>query len=238
MNGKGVLIVEDEFIIAQNLRQILQDLGYKVSGHAFDVTEAMAILQEGDTALALLDIRLGKGPDGIDLAQAIRQDYGIPFIFITSFSDKGTIERAKAVHPAGFLVKPFNREEIYATIEIALANRPERQGQPLEPGPRDHMFVKVGATLRKVQFSEVTLLKADRVYVEIHRKDGPPLLVRESLNAWEEKLPSGFLRVNRSYIIHLAHVTAVETGSVTVAGVEIAVTRQVREEIEQKIREL
>jgi DNA-binding LytR/AlgR family response regulator len=232
MNGKGILIVEDEFIIAQNLQQVLEDLGYAVSGHAFDVAEAQSILQEGNTALALLDIRLGKGPDGIELAHVIRRDYGIPFIFLTSYSDKGTIERAKEAHPAGFLVKPFNREEIFATIEIVMANRKEAEATAHR---KDHLFVKVGGTLRKVQHSEITLLKADRVYVEIHRKEGPPLLVRESLNAWEEKLPPEFLRVNRSYIIHLAHIQALTTGAVTVAGVEIPIARQVREEIEARI---
>ncbi len=229
MSSKRILIVEDEFIIAQNLTQILVELGYVVSGHAFDAAEALEILQKGQTDLALLDINLGAGMDGIALAAEIRRDFALPFIFLTSHSDKQTIDRAKEVHPAGFLVKPFNRSEIFPGIEIALANVQQESA-------RDHMFVKVGTTQKRVLFSEITVLKADRVYVEVHRKGLPMLIVRESLNAWEEKLPPSFLRVHRSYIIHLAHVEAVGVNTVVVDGKEIVVNRQVREEILVRIR--
>ena len=228
MNTQRILIVEDEFIIAQNLKQILVELGYAVSGHAFDAAEALEILQKGETDLALLDINLGAGMDGIALAAQIRLDFALPFIFLTSHSDKQTIERAKAVHPSGFLVKPFKRSEIFPAIEIALANVQQESA-------RDHLFVKVGTTQKKVYFSEITVLKADRVYVEVHRKGLPMLIVRESLNAWEEKLPPDFLRVQRSYIIHLVHVDAVGLNAVTVDGKEIAIHKQVREEILARI---
>ena len=228
MSSKRILIVEDEFIIAQNLTQILVELGYVVSGHAFDAAQALAILQKGQTDLALLDVSLGAGMDGIALAAEIRSGFALPFIFLTSHSDKQTIERAKEVHPSGFLVKPFNRSEIFPAIEIALANVQQESA-------RDHLFVKVGATMKKVFFSEITVLEADRVYVEVHRKGLPRLIVRESLHAWEEKLPSSFLRVHRSYIIYLAHVDAVGLNAVTVGGKEIAINKQVREEILARI---
>jgi DNA-binding LytR/AlgR family response regulator len=229
MTAHGILIVEDEFIIAQNLRQVLTDLGYTVSGHAFDAQEALDLLQQGLTSLVLVDIRLGQGMDGIDLVHRIRKDFSLPCVFLTSHSDRGTISRAKEAHPAGFLVKPFNREEIFATIEIALANVAETERN-------DYLFLKVGSYLKKVAYRDITFLKADRVYVEFHRKDAPPLIVRESLNAWEEKLPADFVRVHRSYIVHLPHVEALATATVTVAGVEIPISRQVRDEIEGRVR--
>jgi DNA-binding LytR/AlgR family response regulator len=228
MSDKRILIVEDEFIIAQNLRQILVDLGYEVAGHAFDADEALALLRQGQTDLVLIDIKLGAGIDGIELAAVIRKEFALPFIFLTSHSDKSTIGRAKDVHPSGYLVKPFNKAEIFPAIEIALAN--------LEADTRrDHLFIKVGPSLKKVYYQEITLLKADRVYVEVHRKGASPLIVRESLNAWEEKLPPDFLRVHRSYIVHLPHVQSIDTASVTVDGKVIAITRQVREELLERL---
>ncbi len=224
MNTKRILIVEDEFIIAQNLKHILRELGYVVSGHAFDAGQALDILRKGETDLALLDINLGAGIDGIQLAAQMRRDFALPFIFLTSHSDKQTIERAKEVYPAGFLVKPFNASEIFPAIEIAMANVQQESA-------RDHLFVKVGTTLKKVFFSEITILKADRVYVEVYRKGLPMLIVRESLHVWEQKLPLEFMRVNRSNIIHLAYVDAVAVTTVVVDGKEIAINKQVREEI-------
>jgi DNA-binding LytR/AlgR family response regulator len=228
MAGKRILIVEDEFIIAANLRQVLVDLGYDVIGHAFDANEALDLLRQNVVDLVLIDIRLGSGMDGIELAGLIRAESTAPFVFLTSHSDSNTVSRAKEVHPAGYLLKPFNKAEVFATIEIVLANR-EAAKQV------DHIFIKVGTALRKVKYAEITMLKADRVYTEVHRTEGAPLLVRESLNAWEEKLPADFLRVHRSYIVHLPFVDAVDAGSTTVAGKEIPVTRQVRELILGKL---
>ncbi len=224
MSSKRILIVEDEFIIAQNLMQILSGLGYAVAGHAFDAEEALQILADGGADLALLDITLGQGMDGIALAHEIQARYGIPYLFLTSHSDSGTIQRATDAHPAGFLVKPFKPSDIHAGIEVALANA--------APNPLgDHTFVKVGTQLKKVIYGEITLLQADRVYVELHRKGAPPLIVRESLHAWEEKLPPGFLRVHRSAIVQLKHVDAVNAHTVTVDGMDIVVTRSAREEV-------
>lgn len=228
MSPSRILIVEDEFIIAQALRRVLEGLGYGVSGHAFDAVEAMDILQGGGTDLAIVDISLSGKMDGIELGHLIRARHHLPILFLTSHSDPGTISRAKDVHPAGYLVKPFNQAEIFAAIEIALANRPT---EPVPIPPPDHVFVKVGSTMKRVAYGELTFLKADRIYVEIHRKEGLPLVVRESLNVWEEKLPQGFLRVNRSYILNLAHVEAVGTHSVTVGGREVSVSRAIRDHI-------
>lgn len=222
MSSKRILIVEDEFIIARNLMQILSGLGYDIAGHAFDAEEAMQILADGGADLALLDITLGQGMDGIALAHEIGARYGIPYLFLTSHSDAGTIQRATEARPAGFLVKPFKPSDIHAGIEIALANAAPKQAA-------DHTFVKVGTQLKKIHYSEITLLQADRVYVEIHRKEGLPLIVRESMNAWEEKLPAQFLRIHRSYIINLDHLESIGTDSVIVAGKEIALTRLTRE---------
>lgn len=228
MSGKRILIVEDEFIIAANLRQVLVDLGYDVIGHAFDAQEALDLLRQNVVDLVLIDIRLGSGMDGIELAALIRAESAVPFVFLTSHGDSNTVSRAKEVHPAGYLLKPFNKAEVFATLEIVLANREAAK-------QTDHIFIKVGTALKKVRFAEITMFKADRVYTEVHRTEGAPLLVRESLNAWEEKLPAGFLRVHRSYIVHLLFVEAVDSGSITVAGKEIPVTRQVKELILAKL---
>jgi DNA-binding LytR/AlgR family response regulator len=227
MTAKRILIVEDEFIIAQNLRQILTDLAYEVAGHAYDAQEALEILGQGTTDLALLDISLGRGMDGIALAGMMRDRYSIPIIFLTSHSDRDTIERAKEVRPAGFIVKPFHKAEIFAAIEIAFANAVDR-----EP---PYLFVRVDGGQRKVLLQDITFLKADRVYVEIHCVAGHPLIVRESLHVWEERLPATFLRVNRSYVVNLQHVSRIDTDSITLGSIQIHVSRAMRDQISNQL---
>ena len=122
MSQSKVLIVEDELIVAEDLKEILLELGYRVTGIAKDIEEAKDILIKKVTDIVLLDIRLRDGDNGIDLARFIRKNYKLPIIFITSYSDKDTIKQAKQVKPDGYLVKPIEKGDIYSSIEIALSN--------------------------------------------------------------------------------------------------------------------
>ena len=120
--GQKILIVEDEPAIARNLEQILIKKGYQVTGVAFDREEAMDMIYNQPVDMALLDINLGGKMDGIELGKRLTQEFGIPFIFITSYADESTISEAKIALPSGYVVKPFDEREIYAAIEIAWHN--------------------------------------------------------------------------------------------------------------------
>jgi DNA-binding NarL/FixJ family response regulator len=117
-----VLIVEDEPLIARNIAMYLRNHDYDVSAIAHDPEEALFQLKRYPPDLAILDINLESERDGIDLADYINKNCFIPFLYLTSYSDKTTLERAKTTNPAGFIVKPFNEKTLYASIEIALAN--------------------------------------------------------------------------------------------------------------------
>lgn len=122
MSGIKVLIVEDEPLIAKNIGMYLNNNDFEVSAIAYDSDEALHQLKKQTPDLAILDINLESEKDGIEIAGYINQHCFIPFLYLTSYSDKDTIERAKKTNPAGFIVKPFNEKTLYATIEIALAN--------------------------------------------------------------------------------------------------------------------
>lgn len=122
METVRILIVEDEPIIASNLAMYLNNNDYTVSGMCYDALEAEKELKKGKSDFVIVDINLGEGKDGIELADIINKQYNLPFVFLTSYSDKNTIDRAKKVNPMGFVVKPFNDNTLLATIEIALSN--------------------------------------------------------------------------------------------------------------------
>lgn len=122
METVRILIVEDEPIIASNLAMYLDNNDYTVSGMCYDAAEAEKELKKGKSDFVIVDINLGEGKDGIELAEIINKQYNLPFVFLTSYSDKSTIDRAKKVNPMGFVVKPFNDNTLLATIEIALSN--------------------------------------------------------------------------------------------------------------------
>ena len=115
-----VLIVEDEPLIAADISMILGDIDYEIAGIAYDSTTALDYLAVRHPDLVLLDIAIQGDKDGIDIAKIINEKYKLPFIFITSFSDKVTVDRAKYTLPYGYIVKPFKEKDIFSTIEMAL----------------------------------------------------------------------------------------------------------------------
>ncbi len=120
MDQARICIVEDNRIVAEDIKQTLIDIGYQVTGIATNSKKALAILESHKTDLALMDINLGKGMDGIELAGIFREKYQIPVVYLTAHADKATLDRAKKTQPFGYLIKPFGRQEIQSTLEMAL----------------------------------------------------------------------------------------------------------------------
>ena len=122
MSKAEIMIVEDECIIALELSETLQSLGYNVPVLAGTGEDAVSGAQSEGLDLALIDISLGPGMDGIEAGKKITRSQGIPIIYLTAYSDDETLERAKQARPFGYLVKPFDTETLNATIQIALEN--------------------------------------------------------------------------------------------------------------------
>jgi signal transduction histidine kinase len=116
----SVLIVEDERIVAMALEDEIKRLGYKVLGPASSTIEALQCCEVAAPDLGLMDIRIHGSTDGIECAQALRNRFDVPIIYLTAIADAVTIERAKLTEPAGYLVKPIRSEELKAAVEIAL----------------------------------------------------------------------------------------------------------------------
>ncbi|HET7838766.1 MAG TPA: response regulator, partial [Rectinemataceae bacterium] len=120
MNGQGILIVEDESIVALDMRMRLEAMGYRV----VDIVDTGALALERAASagpdLILLDIKL-KGPmDGIETARALRGIASIPVIFVTAFADEKTLQRAKLASAYGYIIKPYHERELRVAIELAL----------------------------------------------------------------------------------------------------------------------
>lgn len=122
MKKYKILVVEDDAIIADDIQNFLSEIGHQPLGPAYNKTMAEQLCKSHEIELALLDIHLDGSEDGIDLALWIRQNYTIPIIFLTAFSDSMTLEKVKEVHPEHYLVKPFNEPQLLVAIEIAMNN--------------------------------------------------------------------------------------------------------------------
>jgi len=120
MAKERILIVEDEKIIALDLKRRLLDFGYEVIRVIPTGEKAIEVAEKESPDLILMDIMLKGEVDGIEAATQIRHSLDIPVVFLTSYSDPETLERAKQAEPFGYILKPFKERELLTTIEIVL----------------------------------------------------------------------------------------------------------------------
>jgi CheY-like chemotaxis protein len=116
----GVLIVEDEGIVAKDLERTLERLGYCVAGIAASGDEAIDQAERLRPELVLMDINLRGAHDGVETAALIGERLAVPIVYLTAYTDDATIERAKRTLPFGYLVKPFDERALRSAVEIAL----------------------------------------------------------------------------------------------------------------------
>jgi len=237
-----ILIVEDNVIIADDMQSMLEEIGYEIVDNVIVYEQAVDVLKNNEVDLVLIDIILASDKTGIDLGKHIRQHYNIPFIFVTSNSDRATVENAKTVKPDGYLVKPFEQQDLYTSIEIALSNfnysRKENskeitgtEGDSFTSNSvlKDSIFVKKQHLYYRIQFTDIQFIKADNVYLEVNTAD-KKFLVRSPLKDYLEKLPKNkFYRAHKSYIVNVDHIDAINSKDIVINNNLIPISKDFKE---------
>lgn len=235
-----ILIVEDEPLIADHIEQYVLDSGFKSAGICDNYSDAKQIIQKENPDLILLDINLGDGPDGIDIAHYINQQHKKPFIFISSNTDAKTLERVKLTNPYGFIVKPFKVNDIQTQINLAWHsfNLQKENAQVSFSDSflvNDHFFIKDKHSLVKVNYADVLYAEACDNYTIIYTIQTKYIL-SYTLKVVEEKLNLfNFFRTHRSFLVNLKHIEKVNPKEVLVNGKEIPVSENSRTELLQKL---
>jgi two-component system, LytTR family, response regulator len=227
------LIVEDELIIAEDMKGMLQEMNHQVIGIAGDCEEAKEILDHDIPDIALIDIHLRGGDDGIELARSIRAKYDFPILFITSYSDKATVDKAKQVNPDGYIVKPFEKEDLFTAVEIAIYNYANKQksvpstqqGETRNAVIKDSIFVRKDYLLIKIKFDDLMYFRSELNYLELCCREEKHL-IRSTLWEFMDKLPSGtFLQIHKSYGVNIKYITAVDNAHIWLKDITIPLGR-------------
>ena len=237
MSKVKILVVEDELIIAEDIRIMLKNLGYEVIGTVPGYSEAIELMDKNLPDVVLVDILLAGQKDGITLAETIREEYNLPFIFITSHSDTATVERAKSVHPDGYLVKPFEKKDLYTSIEIAFSNFFSKKEKDVENENsfflKDSIFIRKDYLLIKIRFDELKWVKSDGNYLDLFCKDEKHL-VRSSMKNFVQRLPANrFLQVHKSYLVNLEHIRSIDHRNIRIDDELIPIGRAFLDDIKK-----
>lgn len=120
MNKTRILVVEDESIVARDIRNMLLGLGYEVTAVVSGAKIAIQKAVETRPDLVLMDVMLQGEGTGVEAAEQIYTKFSIPVVYLTAYADSSTVQRAKKTEPYGYIIKPFEERELQTTIEIAL----------------------------------------------------------------------------------------------------------------------
>jgi len=240
MASVNILVVEDEVLVGQDIVEHLSGMGYDVVGPVDNYEQAKRIMGQPGIDLVLIDIKLQGVKDGIDLAHFIRATLDIPFIFLSSYEDKGSVDRAKAVHPSAFLLKPFHAKAVAIAIEMALANHAlykNTKGTVTNVSEEDvlpigkYLFLRKDTFFHRIALSDIRWIKADGNYTEFHTS-GERFVQTVQLTKVEKRLPKNlFRRVHRSYMVNIDYVTGFIGNTLYLNKEKISVSDAYREEI-------
>ena len=252
MQNLKILIVEDEFLISNDIQGLLTDWGYQVVGVVASGEEALPIFIKEQPDMALVDIQLRGQLDGIDTVRQFNNIHRIPIIYLTAQADFKTVERAKATEPAAYLLKPFNERHLNISLELAMIhfNKTHTPQYSTEKEPvfahevklsadvilkkDDVFFIKQNYRFVKLKMEDLMYVEADRNHSYLMMKR-QKLIVRMSLADIVERLDWDFLvRIHRSFAINIQFVEEFDDTEVIVSGKAIPLTAAYKDDFLKK----
>ncbi|MCB0685368.1 MAG: response regulator [Saprospiraceae bacterium] len=230
MNTFRVMIVEDEPLVAFDLKMQLEKTGLSIT-HVFESgEEILEVLKSEVPDLILMDVQLQGSLDGIDTAHEINRKYDIPILFLTANTDKATFDRAKLTFPHGFLSKPFRIKDVLHAIDLTLElEKSATENTSSEKYLADRVFIRTNDYLEKVMYSDILFIEADGAYAKIVT-EVKTFILSQTLKKIQSKIPAPYLmKVHRSFAINTEKVDKISDSFVLIGNHKIPVSRTYRD---------
>lgn len=211
-----VIIIEDEFFVANQLSDLILSLGYEVRG-LYHSGEVFLRETDWDFDVAIVDIFLSESLTGLDIGKELSQRK-IPFLFLTANQDEHTLREAARLSPKTYLTKPFQKTDVIAAFEIIRA------------GLVRNIQIRTNNGIEELNPSTIFYIKGDKGYVEIFHEAGKTVQ-RKLLKELLDELPEDFVRVHRSYAVNRSYIESRNATQVKVNGKEIPISRNYKEQL-------
>lgn len=214
LDQQTILILEDEALIANHLKRLLEKNNYTALV-ALDLSTAYQHLKEG-VDLALVDMNLQDKTTGIELGQKLMEEYHIPFIYITANEEPSLMHKALETSPSSYLTKPFNTMDVLASVKLALKNKPK---------PEEMIQVQDGSSTIRFRKQDLKYALTDGNYIKLVTGDKHHL-VRNTMDHLLESLVSDdFYRIHRTSLVNLRFVESFSTNQVSIDQQKLPLAR-------------
>ena len=240
-----ILLIEDEFILASELAETLELEGYEVVLTADNGQEALDFYQENEVDLVLCDINIKGDWDGIETVIRLIAIKQVPIIYLTAFTDRDTLERAKLTFPSAYIPKPYHITNLRMAIELAINNfavkvqnnikilkdsTVENHSKEMFLQVNNDIFIKQNYQFVKFSLKEILYLEADNIYtniITIQKK----YVIRQSIGNVHDRLPiKNLIRVHRSFVVDISKIDSFNEYEVVIRGHVIPISRTYKDE--------
>jgi DNA-binding LytR/AlgR family response regulator len=234
--------VEDSPTQARLLSTCLAQLGLPVLGPAATAAAAVALCATTRPALAIVDLALGVGPDGVALAQELRQAGPLPLIFISATDNTTLLERARLLQPLAILPKPFTITSLRRMVELGIYGHMHTpldwEAPAVAAAASAWLFVRERDVLMRLAIADITCVHTEQKHAVITLVSGRRHSVRTPLTELLLSLPDTFVQVHRSWLVNMNFVEYVDpaAGIIRLPGsVEAPLGRTYREELLRRL---
>lgn len=218
---KNILLVEDEVLIAKDIKRMLEPK-YHVVGMTKTYDDTIAALKRYPVDLVILDIKLLGDKNGVDVANYINKELGIPFIYLTAQTSDNSLEQLKGTKPAAYIAKPVIKASLITTLDIVFSKIEEKT-----------IYLHVGKKVHAIDLDKILFAKAEHVYVKICTLDGCQL-IRYSLSKFLNEANGKLLKINRSTAVNPKFIKRMDSKEVLVGDETFLVSSKNREKLFEK----
>lgn len=223
-----ILLVEDELLIADDMAEMLEEMGHEAVAICKSWVEVKEALTISKPDMALLDIRIQGDVDGIEVGKRLQEEHGIKGIFLTSHSDKTIVQRAVKTEPLGYLVKPVRQEDLFVALQLA-----EKQLSQAKKIEQPEVLIKVGGVKKMVNIFDITHIESDGNYTHIFI-NGEKHTSSKLLKFWlEETELANFVRIHRSFAVNPHRIQTVSSTHLELGQISLPIGRKYKADIEK-----
>ncbi len=240
-----IQIIEDEFILAEDLSNTLESEGYEVLNVSDNGQDALEFYSENDIDLVLCDINIKGDWDGIETVEQLIKIKACPIIYLTALTDGPTIERAKLTFPAAYIPKPYHITNLRMAIEMAINNfavqvnkaeirigNHDKSSQNKEQilQVNDDIFIKQNYQFVKFPLSEILYLEADNIYTNIFTSSKKYVIRQTITNIIDRFSLKNLVQIHRSYVVNINKIESFNEHEVMIKDTPIPISRSYKDE--------
>jgi two-component system, LytTR family, response regulator LytT len=232
MEYPKILIVEDEILIAEDLKDTLWELGFKNVEMVHDKASALSRIETYCPDITLLDIRLEQETDGLQIGAELQKRKTGLFIYITAHSDVAMVKEIVKTNPAGYITKPIRKSDLYASISLAAIQLKNQETK------RHTIQIKDGYSNILVDVSNIRYIEAEGNYLNIFC-DEKKYVLRQSMDSFVDEVNSPLLyKIHRSYTVNVAKISRYSKKEAVVGDVTLPVSRNEKDDFETYMKKL